>query len=144
MKKYEILSAIEEALGGISLENNYLTNIGSDCTYWRSTDQEWQRSGVTYRDSSCQIIENNLYHEYLLSVDIEAIAFTDDPLAASCFIEADLIRAIGQDLQWGGKAVSTQVSEEGIVKSIETKGACVVGVTLNLLITFRVNKWAVE
>jgi hypothetical protein len=144
MSKRAILELILSQLETITTANGYLTNIGSNATYARDTNQEWDTEGVTFRDFGCNISENNIYHVYDLDLEIEAIAFGDDLITIGCDLEEDLISLIARNLNWAGDALKTEFHpDSSIVKDFQTAGKSAVSVTLNLSVQFRLPKWSV-
>jgi hypothetical protein len=142
MKKREILNQLQARLEEIQTSNGFLTNLGDSVTYWGDTNQEWLTDGITFRDLSCDIVEVNPYHSHALHIEIEAIAFTDDPLGTGCDLEEDLITALSTQLNWDGKALITELeAESSITKEVETAGKTAISVVIRIIITFRTDKW---
>lgn len=142
MKKFDILSAILTALEGVTVANGYQTDIGENATYAQDTNHEYDTAGVDFRDTSCEVVEVNQYHEYALGLEVQAIAFGEDLLELGCQLEQDLIQAIGADPTWDALALKTEFAQEGaIVKDWQTAGKKAVSLTLNLIVTFRTEKW---
>lgn len=143
MIKYQILENILIGLQSILPANGYLTDIGKNAEYWGDTDQEWNTSGVTFRDVEEEFVEANTLHNRLLTVEVEAIAFAEplDLMQKGCQLERDLITLFGSDLSLGGKAMIVELAPQAIAKQVETKGKKAVSVLITLAIAYRTDKW---
>lgn len=145
MKKRQILNHLQSGLETIQVSNGYLTNAGSLVAYWGDTNQEWSTDGINFRDISCDVTENNSYHSHVLHVEIEAIAFTDDPLETGCNLEADIISCVSSRLNWEGYALITQLeTDSAISKEVVTAGKTAISMVVRIAITFRTNKWQLD
>jgi len=145
MKKRQILNQLQSGLETIQVSNGYLTNAGEFVAYWGDTNQEWSTDGINFRDVSCDVTENNPYHSHVLHLEIEAIAFTDDPLETGCDLESDIISCLSSRLNWEGYGLITQLEpESSISKEVVTAGKTAISVVVRIAITFRTDKWKVD
>jgi hypothetical protein len=145
MKKREILTQLQSALEEIQISNGFLTDLGDAVTYWGETNQEWETNGINFRDLSCDVTENNPYHSHRLHLEIEAIAFTDDPLGTGCDLESDLIKAVYPNLNWEGEALITELEpESSVTKEVQTAGKTAISLIIRIVITFRTDKWQLD
>lgn len=140
MEKHDILNAIAQRLAIITTSNGYQTNIGLKSSYWQDTDFEYGETGaVTFRDLEEEVKEVNQVQEFLLHLEIEAVAYSENLLAVGCHLQSDLIKAIGVDPTWGGSAIKTEL--KGTEKQIATEGKRAIALTLKLDIQYRESRW---
>lgn len=140
MKKLDILNAIAQRLATITTSNGYLTNIGSHSSYWQDWDFEYGEVGAcTFRDLEEEIKVCGNYQEFLLLLEIEAVAYSENLLTVGCNLQSDLTRAIGVDPTWGGNVIKSEL--KGTEKQITTEGKRAIGIVLKLDITYREPLW---
>lgn len=135
-KRQQIMTAVGTRLGTITLANGYVTNLGTNVSYWHDLPLEYAQEALVYRDESQDYSQANRVQDCLLHVELEAVV-----LGATRAGDAlsDLIRAIGVDATWGGLAVSTQLVRDEI--AVETDGREVAQVLLQFDIAYRTPLW---
>lgn len=144
MKKLDLLNAIASRLATITTANGYETDIGLRSSYWQDWDFEYGEVGaITFRDLEEEVTEVNQFQEFLLHLEIEAVAYTSagsvSEVELGCNLQFDLIRAIGVDPTWGKLAIKTELKETA--KQIQTEGKRAMNLTLSFDITYRDPKW---
>lgn len=139
MKTLSILNEIEATLSNILTTNGYYTDLGSKLEYWSNEDTEYDSEKLTFRDEECEITREGGEHEHKLTVEIEAIAFTDDPKRKGCELMADIYRAVGSNLNWGSHALDTMLVKNE--KAIATEGKTAVRVIVTVEVLYRAAVW---
>lgn len=143
MKKLALLNAIASRLATITTANGYLTNIGLKSSYWQDWEFEYGEVGaVTFKDLEEEVAEINQYHEFLLHLEIEAVAYGENLITIGCYLQTDLSRVIGIDPTFGQLAIKTELKATS--KQILTEGKRAISLILNLDITYRESLWQVE
>jgi hypothetical protein len=139
VKKLQILEEIENTLANITVTNNYATDIGVKLEYWATNDTEYETESLTFRDEEEEVSQQNELHEHYLKVEIEAIAFSNDPKSKGCYLLADILKAVGSNLNWGGNAIDTKLGVNS--KAIATVGRTAVKVTVEIEVLYRTGMW---
>jgi hypothetical protein len=142
LKRLDILNAIETRLTQITTNNGYFTDIGNSVDYWSDLPWEYGEVGaVSFNDAE---EESNLVgseEEHNLTVEIEALSFTNDPKTMGVQLLADIKRAIGTDPTWSGLALTTKVIANN--KNVQTQGQAAVRISVTLAIVYRTERWSV-
>ncbi len=140
MKRLDILNAIEAGLNQITIVNGYSSDIGNNVNYWSDLPWEFgEVGGITFQDPEEETIEVGLLHEHSLSIEIEAIAFTDNPKVKGIELLNDIKTAIALDLTWGGLALRTVLG--GNDKNIQTSGQTAVRIYVQIEVVYRTERF---
>ncbi len=135
MKRLSILGIIQDKLQSITVANGYNTDIGNRVFYWQDLDFEYGETGaISFKDAFEETISNNTIYDKQLSIDVEAIKFTENALEDSCLILEDLINSLLKFKEIYAK-LEIKVNE----KKIETKGKKAIRIKLTNLIMYREN-----
>ena len=135
----EILTAVLARLATITVANGYLTNIGNQVTYWDVWDAEYAGPpSVTIRDTEDSSEKVNLFHKILMSLDVEAIAYTTEEtkLVDGCNLTSDLVKCLVRDLSWH-VAGMIAVRRKRVTKAIQGSGKQAIRVTVGIEIEYK-------
>ena len=116
-----------------------MTNIGRRFEYWANYDSQYERERLTVRDEEEEITTEGNRHEHRLTLEIEAIALTEDPLTTGCNLLSDIYKAVGSSTDWGGHAIDTQLVRNE--KAIATEGRTAVRVMVEVEVMYRTGLW---
>jgi hypothetical protein len=104
--RHRILKAIDTRLKAVLKAGEYNTNLGQNVFEWRETDlQEAELPGVKYRDKNNETVITVGKHLQVMPVTFD-LYWTGTAEDIRKLI-ADLIKAIGTDITWGGLAEDT-------------------------------------
>ncbi|MEK6531261.1 MAG: hypothetical protein AABZ23_02065 [Deltaproteobacteria bacterium] len=110
--RQKILDAVDLRLKTITKANGYETDIGSHVFHWKASDfAHHDLPLVEYRDAACSVMEGGPvgFHTFGLTVDIELLTMAGASTPAEVRkAVADIHKAAGQDMQWGGLALNTE------------------------------------
>lgn len=141
MKRLDILNAIESRLSVI-VANGYFTDIGNNVDYWSDLPWEYGEAGaVSFNDAEEESNDVGSEQEHNLTVEIEALSFTDDPKTVGVQLLADIKRAIGIDPTWGGLVLKTSIVANN--KNVQTQGRTAVRISATLQIIYRTERFVV-
>lgn len=142
MIRAAILTAIQSQLTTITIANGYNTDLGARVFYWHDLPFEYGEQGaLSIRDTETLIAEVNQRFHHEITIELEAVAFTDDPLMTGCNMLSDLIRCIGIDPTWGRQATQTQPTRTETI--VETQGKTAIRVLLAMTVSYRSDRYAV-
>jgi uncharacterized membrane protein len=134
--RIEILTQLEEQLATITAANGYLTDLGDRVFYWHDLPFEYGEEGaISFRDLEEETTLNNKFYENSLLIEVEAIAFSSEPMVDGCNLLDDLLKATVRS-RWLDDVISIRTT--GNSKDIETKGQTCLRVVVNLSINYRV------
>jgi hypothetical protein len=140
--RLQILDAIETRLTQITTINGYFTDIGNLTDYWSDLPWEYGEVGaVSFNDAEEESIDVGSEQEHRLTIEIEALSFTNDPKTVGVQLLADIKRAIGIDPTWGELALKTAIVANN--KNVQTQGRTVVRIAATLEIVYRTSRYAV-
>jgi hypothetical protein len=134
-----VLDNLGLLLSSLSTVNDYRTDWDR-VVYWQDVPTEYESNWLTYRDTFTEFSEGNRQHEQVLSVEIQAWLFGDDPATAGIEALNDLIEVLGTDQTLGGSCRFLQIKQ--CEKECETGGRKVCTVTLTIALTFRTGRFA--
>ncbi len=141
--RQQIINAIEIRFQGITIANDYQTNIGLNVSLWK--DFPWEQgidSGVDIRDPECTAVADAFpTHTFRMMVKVTAFAKAGALTAKEIRDKtlADINKAIGVDPQWGGLAQNTEPPSDSII--IEQKDKIIGGVEITCVVQFRTKTW---
>ena len=142
LKRQQIVDAIKTRLQGILIANGYATNLGNNIFEWRVTNlNSAEFPACVYRDVS-NAKQDGAIGSFRWALNIEIQLVTDGETSAAEIrkLIADVYKAIGTDVRWGGLAVTTEQpeSDEMDVEQHEKKQA---GALIKLSIIYDANMW---
>lgn len=121
--RQQILDAVATRLGTITTANGYETEAGGNVYEWAVVplDQD-NLPALGYKDSGEDIVDETVGEQIrTLHVDIVGIEKGTAVTAFTRKISADVIKAAGTDLTWGGLAEDTTLRTAGKDIEIEHK-----------------------
>ena len=142
-KRQQIVDAIETRMKTIRTTNGYATNAGAHVFTWiRTQVPETEMPAISIYDGDCPIDYDNAplnFPHHLLDVALVAEAKGSTAQVDVRKIIADIVKAIGADLTWGGLAIDTDLISHGINMEQGDKpaGAGIV----QIRITYRTPLW---
>jgi hypothetical protein len=140
-KRQKIVSKILAAVQGISIANDFETDIGENVDDWRTDWQEDELPGTSVCDQTAEAIEN-LADEHLdffsLPVQIRTTLKTDTRASDARKIEADLLKSLEQfkDGIFEGNAklaIQVQVKRSGFVLAEDAFSVVAIAVEIEVI-----------
>ncbi|RQW89937.1 MAG: hypothetical protein EHM79_02200 [Geobacter sp.] len=117
-KRQQIVDAIETRMKTILTTGGYATNAGRNVFDWRITPiPETELPAICIYDGDCAIDYEETpvgLQGHFLIVDLVSDAKGSAARADVRKINADVVKAIGTDLTWGGLAVDTDLISHGL------------------------------
>lgn len=147
IKRQDILDVIESRMQGISVGGGYHTALGANISVWRTAIFEASNlPALVIRDmgqSKDQEGESSPFSldTWRLKIEIEIIGkagSTTDILIRQMI--ADVYKAIGVDDTWGGKAITSFLSDDDMILQ-DQQSRIVGGATIQFTILYRTNKY---
>ncbi len=140
--RQQIIDAIDERFKLIKVVNGYETNLGNSVYQWKAVSYEGADLPlIEYRDISNESgIGPNPTHDHRLTIEAEIVVAAGNTTAAQIRkMIADVKKAIGTDLRWGGLAITTEPISDSMV--IEQNEKIIGGVKINFTIIYRTMAW---
>jgi len=117
-KRQSIVDAIEGRMKTILTDNGYATNAGRNVFDWRITQiPDTELSAISIYDGDCTIDYEETpvgLQGHFLIVDLVSDAKGSAARSDVRKINADVVKAIGTDLTWGGLAIDTDLISHGL------------------------------
>lgn len=141
--RQQIIAAIKARFEGITVVNGYQTDIGLNVSVWE--DHPWEQgidSGVEIRDPECAgSVDAYPTHTFRLTVKATAFAMTGALTADKIRDKtlADINKAIGVGISWGGLAINTEPPTDSIL--IEHRNKIIGGTEVTFVVVFRTKAW---
>lgn len=130
-KRQRIFDAVVARMETILTANGYQTDIGANVSEWESRFDEEELPALSVCDLPDEVSKDSIHsrgskHRLLMQVRI----FTSKGTKAADLrrMIGDVVRAVGQDLTWGGLAIDTEPGSEGFVvpkEALEIAGGAV-------------------
>jgi hypothetical protein len=139
--RQQIITALDARLKAILKAGGYATDAGKNVYDWRTeTIPEDFLPALIYRDISCETEITGLeVFTHSLKIMIVIAASGSTSMAEIRKMLADIDKAIGTDLTWGGLALLTaRIGDESLVDTEENKFS---GCQTIVMVTFRTRGW---
>ena len=144
LKRQQLIDALDARLKIIKTANGYLTNLGNNVFEWRVTNlNSIEFPACIYRDVSNTKQDGAIgSFRWALNIEIQLVTDGETSAAEVRKLIADVYKAIGTDITWGGLAVTTEQpdSDEMDVEQHEKKQA---GALIKLSIIYDANMWEI-
>ena len=137
-KRQQIVDAIDARLKTITTANGYNTDAGNNVFEWRSypLDENSELPALVYRDTEeIESLAVGGYQLHTLTIEIEGYVVGANAARDLRALIADVIKAIGTDLTWGGLAEDTRPVEESI--EIDQEERKIAGAVIRIEIDYR-------
>lgn len=142
-KRQLIINAVDTRFKTILVSGGYETDLGQNVFEWRTAALPVANlPGIVLRDPECSVSSDVAIgqHEYELKVEAEInVAEGSSTPGEIRKMIADVIKAIGVDITWGGLAQRTEPIEDTI--NMDQKEKIIGGALVSFLIIYRTNAW---
>src|SRR4030067_3027726 len=136
--RQQIMNAVKTRLQAITTVNGCNYNLGSNVFEWRNTPvSDSELPALIYRDISCDT-EYFETHRHRLHIEVE-LAMKDIAASTIRKMIADVIKAIGVDVQWSNLAINTHPEGDEII--IKQSEKIIEGASVKFAIEFRTKEW---
>jgi cobyric acid synthase len=145
--RQSIIDAIKTRFESILISGGYQTNIGQKVTEWQAYDSNDRNlECIEFRDTSAKITDPDEeddnaeawhYKNLTLQVFVQTAGTTASATVRKMI--ADVLKAVGTDVTWGGYAIDTALEGDETMIDQETKKIGVSLVTLS--IHYKTVKW---
>mgnify|MGYP001423093616 CR=1 FL=1 len=135
--RQQIMDAVKTRLQSITVANGYNFNLGNNIYEWRIRPLAMATlPALVYRDveTDIELIEA---HRNRLNIEIEIIS--NSSIVDIRKMIADVYKAIGVDIQWGGLALNTYPRSDRIMREQEEQ--TITGAIINIIIEYRTKEW---
>lgn len=140
--RQQIIDAIDTRLKTILVVNGYKTNAGQHVYEWRETPlDESLLPAIVYRDVNCDnsfMATGVHFHKMNMEIEVVCAAGTTTPAGAREII-ADVVKAIGTDIEWGNLAINTYPGIDEM--QVEQNDKKIAGILMRFEIHFRTKEW---
>jgi hypothetical protein len=117
-KRQQIVSAIKTRLQGITVANGYETDLGNAIYEWRlSAYQSTELPGADLRDTTETVGVTVGSHEHKMTAEVKVLGSTSSLPADIRKRLADVVKAAGTDLTWGGLAEDTAAAGQDLIEA---------------------------
>jgi hypothetical protein len=146
----QIRSAIDTRLKAILVTNGYQTDAGKNVYYWRTAsfaqDEEGnmpELPGIKYYElTEKNIAEAFPLRQNIVTLNVECIASGSDDATVKGIVDQvyqDVMKAIGTDETWGGKAILTD--KVGHEVKMDREEILVGAIIATFEVTYRHARW---
>lgn len=106
--RQRIITAVDTRLKAMLTTGGYELNLGRSVHEWRSTPfDEGDLPAVVYRDTN-EVVEVTVgRHDHRMELEIEMVLSGSTAPATMRKAVADIVKAVGADVTWGGLAFDT-------------------------------------
>jgi len=135
--RQQIMDAVKARLQSITVTNGYNFNLGNNVYEWRVKPLTMTTlPALAYRDveTDIELIEA---HRNRLNIEIEIL--NNSSIIDMRKMIADVYKAIGVDIQWGGLALNTYPRGDRIIREQEEQ--TITGAVINIIIEYRTKEW---
>ena len=141
--RQQIMDAVATRLATITTANGYETDAGDNVYEWAVVPlDQGDLPALAYKDSGEDIVDETVGEQIrTLRIDIVAIEKGTAVTAFARQVSADVIKAVGTDLTWGGLAEDTALRIAGEDISIEHKDRKFVGSRTGLDIEYSTQRF---
>ncbi len=147
-KRQDIISAVDARLKAILISGGYITNIGQNVKEWYQVPVDAAVNDLlSYEDPTCKRIDppdeeddNAAAYDYKrLTVNIFVITSGSTAPAKLRIYIADVLKAVGSDVTWGGLALNTTLDgdDSEVVHEKKKLG----GTQITIYIDYKVVQW---
>ena len=143
-RRQELVAAVLARFKGIRIADGYETNLGLNVSEWRTDPmQEGEKDLLNLRDTVSPILEEDTIgaHTHNLTVEVDLLSVNETPATQYRKMIADVIKAIGVDLTWGGLAEHTEPGAEELV--VEQASRKVIGGLVRFTVIYSTARWTV-
>lgn len=139
-KRQQIIFALDARLKTILVADGYKTNLGQNVSWWRQEPYADNESGISCEDSSAapEWIGAGLQLQRL-NVEIRIVMPVGAQAAEMRAAAADVIRAVGTDLTFGGLVEDCVQGDEPM--SVEQEATRHGGTIINLALEYVTEPW---
>lgn len=147
-RRQDIITALDTRLKGILKTEGYQTDMGKNVREWYAfpVNEAPDTDSLLYEDPSCARVEpyeydDNVqsYHYKRLTVHIYIVTSGSTAPAALRVRIADVLKAIGTDVTWGGLALDTEL--EGDDSEVVHEKKKIGGTRITISIDYKVERW---
>ena len=136
--RQQIINAVDARLKTITTVNGYNHNLGFNVFEWRDTSlSDPELPALIYRDISCETVYLEA-HRHRLHIEVELV-IKDISASAVRKMIADVLKAVGTDVQWSLLAINTH--PEGDEMMVKQADKIIGGAIVRFAIEFRTVEW---
>lgn len=117
-KRQQIVNAIKTRLQGITVANGYQTDLGNAVYEWRLTPyQSTELPCADVRDTTESVEATVEVHIHKTTMEVKVLGSTGSLPADIRKRLADVVKAVGTDLTWGGLAEDTVAAGQDLIEA---------------------------